>query len=874
MSPKRWKHVKEIVGGALEYSDVVGRSAFVSQVCADDTALQREVESLLATSLERLEDCAEDLHHSRSALTKSAIGHRLGAYEIVRELGCGGMGAVYLAERADQEFQKQVAIKILKRGTDTDEVLRRFRAEREILARLEHPNIARLIDGGTTGDLPYFVMEYVIGVPVTDFCATNGLSIDHRLRLFLKICAAVRFAHQNLVVHRDLKPANILITAEGEPKLLDFGIARLLEHGHESLALTLADQQRLTPAYASPEQVRGQAITTVSDVYALGALLYEILTGKSAHRFFTLRPTPTELLDVIVEQSPLRPSAVVTDATGKRRLRGDLDNIVLKALSKEPVRRYGGVGALAEDIRRYLEHRPVHARKDTIGYRTAKLFQRNKLAVAAAVVIVVTLLVGIIATGIAAREALLQRARAERRFEDVRKIANSLMLELHTAIKDLPGALGARQLVTRRALEYLDSLVEEAGDDLSLKSELATAYGKLGLVTFDVEQALAAHRKATILNEQLVGAAPQKAQYRKQLAESYDNLSDVLKIGGDSVHATEYAQKSLAVTQSLVSEQSSDELETELVRRHLALGAALSDAGDFDGALAVDSKALQIQEKISARRPRENERRRDLAEVLGAVSDDYENTGNYPIALEYGDKAMALAREVLQSDPTSARHRRNMWSAHFRNGRQQALTGNGPAALAAYTRAVDVIEKLSVADPADAGHRYWLAATYFALGELHSGAGQTDNALELYRKALAIDEGILAQDGGRGETRRQLAKMDEATGELFMKMGQLDRALEYLNKARAMAEGSAQHDPANMRVKVSVAEIDRVIGNVHARLAEHREKQANLQKAHACYQRSVALWREIKSNKKLRSVDEAKFVEAERALEKIREALK
>jgi serine/threonine protein kinase len=286
MSPARWQQVKDVVGDALERADTAERAAFLARACADDTGLRREAESLLAASgLSMLEGCAEDLRLS-SDESDAASGQRIGAYRVVRELGRGGMGAVYLAERADREFTKHVAIKLLKRGTDTDEVLRRFRSEREILARLEHPNIARLLDAGTTDDgLPYFVMEYVAGARVTDYCFAQHLSVAARLELFLKICSAVHFAHQNLVVHRDLKPANILITAEGEPKLLDFGIAKLLATDDSEFHHTVQDQQRLTPAYASPEQVRGAAITTVSDVYALGVLLYELLVGHSPHKF-------------------------------------------------------------------------------------------------------------------------------------------------------------------------------------------------------------------------------------------------------------------------------------------------------------------------------------------------------------------------------------------------------------------------------------------------------------------------------------------------------------------------------------------------------------------------------------------------------------
>jgi serine/threonine protein kinase len=294
LKPEVWQRVKTIAADALEQA-TERRSAFVQAECADDTTVRREVEAILGESGERVDRCAERFAAGDGEAQDSLEDVRIGPYQVVREIGRGGMGAVYLARRVDGEYDKQVALKLLKRGTDTDEVLRRFRAERQILARLEHPNIARLLDGGTTSDgLPYLVMEYVQGARITDFCSAQKLDISQRIELFLKVCSAVQFAHQNLVIHRDLKPSNILITPEGEPKLLDFGIAKLVAPEAEFAQMTIAEQQRFTPAYASPEQVRGEPVTTVSDVYALGALLYELLSGQPPHRFAAAHPSATE----------------------------------------------------------------------------------------------------------------------------------------------------------------------------------------------------------------------------------------------------------------------------------------------------------------------------------------------------------------------------------------------------------------------------------------------------------------------------------------------------------------------------------------------------------------------------------------------------
>ena len=398
VDPQRWDRLKTILGEALEQNSLAARIALVERRCGQDTDLLEEAESLLAEAeallkepTDSFEDCAQNAASTFWQEEPPRGGQRVGAYIIVRELGRGGMGTVFLAERADGQFEKQVAIKILNRGADTAEILRRFRAERQILARLDHPNIARLLDAGTTDDgLPYFIMDYIVGAPVTRFAVTQRLSTDQRLELFLKICAAVEFAHRNLVVHRDSKPSNILANAEGEPKLLDFGIAKLLAKDEDAAQSTTEAQQHLTPICASPEQAKGDPITVATDIYSLGALLYQMLSDQKPHRFSTARPTREELALVVGEQVPPPPSAIASDAQTARLLRGDLDAIVLFAMRKEPEMRYATVADLAADIRRHLARKPVVARYPTLGYRAKCLIKRNgsRLVASAAVVIV------------------------------------------------------------------------------------------------------------------------------------------------------------------------------------------------------------------------------------------------------------------------------------------------------------------------------------------------------------------------------------------------------------------------------------------------------------------------------------------------------
>jgi serine/threonine protein kinase len=386
---QQWQRVKTILADALECPSLEDRNAYLNSSCGGDTTLMREVEALLALSSQNLDDLADNAPGTfANGESMQPSGQRIGAYEIVRELGRGGMGAVYLAKRADGKFEKEVAIKLLKRGTDTDEILRRFHAEQRILAQLDHPNIARLLDAGTTDNgLPYFVLEYVAGLSITRYVRDNQLPIAARLQLFLKVCAAVHFAHQHRVVHRDLKPGNIFVRQDGEPKLLDFGIAKLLASGNNAIELTLTAERRFTAICASPEQARGETVTPASDVYALGALLYEILTDRTPYRFSTPHPSQAEVAQVIAEREPVRPSLNNRDNQVRRQLRGDLDKIVLMALRKEPTRRYSSAAALAEDIRRHLDGSPIRAQPNTFAYVSRRFVARQKYRVAALVML-------------------------------------------------------------------------------------------------------------------------------------------------------------------------------------------------------------------------------------------------------------------------------------------------------------------------------------------------------------------------------------------------------------------------------------------------------------------------------------------------------
>ena len=426
MTPERWQKIKDVLAGAWEVAPA-GRAVYLEQACAGDESVRQEVELLLEherdVNSQFLDETA--LAEATAAVLPAEenpwVGRRIGAYKTIELIGVGGMGEVYRAFRADDQYRKDVALKVVRTGHDSGVILARFRNERQILASLEHPNIARLLDGGTTEEgTPYLVMELIEGQPIGQFCDSRKLSISDRLALFTQVCAAVQYAHQRLIIHRDIKPSNILVTPDGVPKLLDFGIAKVLGSDLQSQSTeTLTAFRALTPGYASPEQIRGEPVTTASDVYSLGVVLYELLTARSPYAATT--GAPQELLRQICELEPEKPSAAsdhraresnaarltVEEASAARntsplklrkQLKGDLDNIVLMALRKEPLRRYASVEQFAEDIRRNLAMLPVVAQKDTARYRVSRFAARHRAGVLAALTLAVALVAGLMIT--------------------------------------------------------------------------------------------------------------------------------------------------------------------------------------------------------------------------------------------------------------------------------------------------------------------------------------------------------------------------------------------------------------------------------------------------------------------------------------------
>ena len=810
MIPARWQQISDKLLEAMEL-DAPRRAAFLDELGSSDPELRREIESLLEANAATQPSVLDFLDLGNRDLAAllgraSMAGRRLGDYRVIDQIGEGGMGAVYRAVRDDDQYHKEVAIKLVRAGQDSAFVVQRFRHERQILASLDHHNIARLLDGGTTEEgVPFFVMELIEGEAIDEYCNRRGLPVTERLELFLQVCSAVQFAHQRLIIHRDIKPGNILVTPEGVPKLLDFGVAKILDNesdGGQTETLTM--YRALTPAYASPEQVRGEPITTASDVYSLGVVLYELLTGEHPYR----RPNSTsaELARAVCDSEPEKPSTLVrrkqseqgsqtsenpanrpqsiTEPAAKlsKRLDGDLDNIVLMALRKEPQRRYVAVEQFAEDIRRSLNDLPVFARKDTARYRMSKFLARHKAGVAAATVVVLTVIAGFAISVREAKIARQERARAERRFNDVRKLANALIFKVHDAVQDLPGATSARKLVVQQGLEYLDSLSAESADDPGLQKELAAGYEKLGEVQIggvggdvgDSAGGIESYRKAVRFREVVSRRFVSDPLLQVDLANSYEKLAYALDRAGQQKEEDEYLGKALQIATPLASaypnnadvqyslgtilrqrgdafwrnEKLEDAVQTykesaeqfnragelnpsdQRARRAVAIadkyiGSVLEEMKKLDDALSYYSQASDIDQQALKQEPEIPLRIRDVTVDLRNVADILVKQEKFQAARQKYTDAMEMDRRVVEKD----RNDRDTqgYLAYDLQGIAKALVGigNGPAALAPLNEALKIHEELAEADPGNTMGQNHLALNYVGLGDAFAETATT-----------------------------------------------------------------------------------------------------------------------------------------------------
>ncbi len=784
MTGERWSDVKAILSSVLE-TDAAERAARLGELCGDDAELRASVEALVA-----LETRAGDLLNTGAApgaalRADELVPEAIGPYRVLREIGRGGMGVVYLGARADGEYQKQVAIKLITSGWRDAGLERRFRRERQILAQLDHPGIARLLDGGSTADgQPYFVMEYIEGLGLLEYCARNELDVKQRLTLFLAVCDTVGYAHQRLIVHRDLKPGNILVTAEGTPRLLDFGLARVLERDAAGEDATQGIPL-MTPAYASPEQVRGEPDAVAGDVYSLGVILYELLAGKRPYEVKT--GSLLEMARTICEQEPVPLSQAVSGSLA-RRLAGDLENVAAKALAKDAHRRYPGVGELAADLRRHLEGRPVQARTATFRYRMGKALRRHRVAIPAAALAAVLILGFAGATWWEAR-------RAERRFQQVRSLAASVMFELHDSIQRLPGSITARELLVRRALEYLESLSREAGDRPDLQLDVALGYARIAEVQGfmgesnlgRVQASLASFRKAEAMLDRLVRRSPGDARLRHEYNEVANHLAGQLSVTGDLDGAKELTRKNVAFAEASVQANPGNTTAlADLSATLSALADGYADQQQYAEAIPVRLRVEQLTAKLAAMRPQSDETRRNLALARKRLGALYGVMKRYEECRAEYEQAREIDERRAAASPQDSRVALDLSYDYSDLGWVASRMQRYPEALAAHRRALALRTTAAQADPKDRRAASAVASSTNRIGALLRKMGDLPGSLEMLQRALALREELVKRAASDWQAQRDLADLHIDIAETLADMKHPARAVAEFDKGRAV----------------------------------------------------------------------------------------
>ncbi|TWT41970.1 Serine/threonine-protein kinase PrkC [Phycisphaerae bacterium RAS1] len=773
----------------------------------------------------------------------------IGPYRVLNPLGRGGMGTVLLAIREGDQFHKRVAIKLMRRGVDTADILQRFAVERQVLAGLNHPNIARMLDAGETADgRPYLVMEYIDGQPIDRYCDDAGLTIDARLQLFRKVCHAVHFAHQHLIVHRDLKPSNILVGADGEPKLLDFGIAKILNPELLQISVATGPELRLmTPEYASPEQVQGKPISTPSDIYSLGVLLFELLTGRRPYRFSTR--LHDELVRVIAEIEPERPSDVVAQTTEirasdgasrtitpldiakprstapqrlRKQLSGDVDNIVLKAMHKLARRRYASAQEMGEDIARHLSGMPVIARPDTLGYRAAKFVRRHRTAVVATGAVAATLIVGVAVTAwqaqVARQErdnAIRERARAERRYEQTLKVARTFRDQLEPALRAAEGAVSVRAALLQAGRAGLELMQTELADDPNMQRELAQTYTRLaaavggvhGSSQGDSAAADGLFRAALTLWDQLAQRAPGDRDVKLARAHLHLQLSQLASRAGKPGDAPLLAERALEMARDLCDSPRSSPAERRVLASALAQHADLEARNPAARARAAQElqESLDLRQAQAEQDPEDMQAQRDLSVGHMDLARFHRTAGTPETAAEAlreVESAIAIRQRLLDADPDGGRAERDLLVAL--EGRCDALSALGRSQDVVSTRAniVDRFEQMCRASPDDGRLSVDLVRALTELAAAEIEIGRAEVAGQHADHALRIIQPLFDRDPGQHERRWRLALALATAGDACAARNDAIGAEALYDKAVKHLQVLTRGDPSNPRYAV------------------------------------------------------------------------
>ena len=932
MNSAKWKTVKEVFTTTLDLPESE-RESFLADY---DAGICEEVRNLLAAHFEAEDFIAAPFFTEKGIAedeTKdSFIGKQIENYLISEKIGAGGMGAVYLAERINSDFKGKVALKLIKRGMDSDAILKHFATERRILSTLKHPNIAGLLDGGISSEgLPFFVMEYVDGKPLNQFCRENHLSLEERLEIFRRICAAVEYAHKNLVVHRDLKPSNVVVTEDGTPKLLDFGIAKLLADDESETTVTMTQGKMFTPEYASPEQILGKNVTTATDVYSLGVILYELL---SQHRPFDVKgKSYDEIVRSICETEPPRPSETreshpLTTETEpenlqipKDRLRGDLDNIVLKAMRKEPSERYGSVQQFSEDISRFLKGLPIFARPQTLKYRFGKYVKRHRAGVFAAALVLISLLGGISVATWQAVVARRERAKAEQRFNQARELAHTVLFEYHDQIKGLPGATAVREKLVTDSLKYLNNLAQGSDNPPDLQREIVGAFRKVGDIQGSAdttnlgktEAALSSYRKALEIQEQLAAGNPANLEDRKMLARLYLDVGQQTSETGDLAETENNYRKALDIFSEVQRNQPDDvKTQADLARVWWHLAGTARAKNDFDGALENYRRTLEIYQNLAVSDSSNKKHRRnialtyktmgavlqlkhesaqalelfqkalaidtenaaadandvsaqlDLSFTLGSLGSVFRDTQNYVEAVENYRKALIIRQKVFAADAKNVMAEMSVARAYKEIGITLLHLRQNRAAQKNLEQAASIYESLVASDQTNANKKNALAETLTALGEAFYSADNPIAAAEKTNKAAAIYDDLSANNKDFAQDKSDVAAVRQMLAKISMKRKDAAATLENYRQALAILGTDSAPDKTPEEL-ARTAEIYEGIADAQILSKSGAE---NLNEAKAAYRKSLDIWQDLERKGKLTPGNNNSLVQVSQKLAK------
>ena len=783
---------------------------------------------------------------------------RIGRYPITRVIASGGMGTVY--EAMQENPRRTVAVKVIKHGIASASTLRRFEYESQILARLRHPGIAQVFEAGMhddgQGGVPYFAMEYIAEArDITDYADAEELTTRQRLELFINVCEAVHHGHQKGVIHRDLKPANILVDSTGQPKIIDFGVARATDSDLAVTTLqTNVGQLVGTLQYMSPEQINADPhdIDTRSDVYALGVLLYEMLAGSPPYD--VTGTVIYEATRIIREEQPKRISTI------DKSLKGDVETIVLHALEKDRDRRYQSAIELAQDIRRYLDTRTILARPPSMVYQCRVFVRRNRLLVGSIAAVFVALVLGVVLFSWQAQVAAQQRDIAQDRFGQVRKLAKTFMFDFHDLIQELDGALPARELLVTTALTYLDDLAGQAGSDVELTLELAAAYDRVGDIrggtrnpslgdtagalesyrtalelrragaeadpedldrtievakshqrigdmleeTGDVSGALEEYRLWLSLNEQVAAADP-KSLRQRTVALAHNAMGGALVRVGKSTEARRHYEQSLVIRRRLLTSELLP--QRDLSVGLFSLGNLLHDTGDYAGALVYHREGFQIRETLARRAPDRGRYKRDLAIAHLFVGRAYLGLGDAARAMEHLGAFLASARERANANPQDARAKRDLASAHGFVGQVYAATHDPARARSSYERFQEIIVPLSESNPEKTNYRELVAESHRRLGELATAEGNPVEAVGHHRRALVIIDSLAAADPDNFPIKINRAELLVRLGGALIGADEPGEARQRLESARSLYERLRENQPENSLLATGLAEV-------------------------------------------------------------------